>query len=193
MNKQYKPVLGLALGVVWALAAGSAWAQWQWLDTDGRKIFSDKAPPSSIPESQILRGADGRPYVSLEKTKAKPAPEEKAPSYGFHEFKPEPVASPKPKAASPAVQKQATKTPKELEQEKKALAEKAAQEAQAKRQEQEVKQANCKNIRSNLATLDSGVRVATTNEKGERAVMGDPQRASERQRLQTALKDNQCN
>ena len=169
------------------LAAGNALAQWQWIDADGRKIFSDKAPPPSVPESQILRGGDGRPYVPA--VKAKPAAS--APTYGFHEYKPEPSASPKPQAA--AAQKQATKTPKELEQEKKAKAEQAAKEAEAKRKEQERKQANCKIIRGNQAALDSGRRLATFNEKGERTIMSDAERANERARIESEARANECN
>lgn len=29
-------------------------AHWQWLDKDGRKVFSDRAPPPEIPEKDIL-------------------------------------------------------------------------------------------------------------------------------------------
>ena len=29
-------------------------AHWQWLDKDGRKVFSDRAPPPDIPEKDIL-------------------------------------------------------------------------------------------------------------------------------------------
>lgn len=38
-------------------AAQSKWqeaAHWQWLDKDGRKVFSDRAPPPEIPEKDIL-------------------------------------------------------------------------------------------------------------------------------------------
>src|SRR5688500_11818225 len=30
-------------------------AQWQWIDKDGRKVFSDRSPPSDIPAKNILR------------------------------------------------------------------------------------------------------------------------------------------
>ena len=39
----------------------SATAQWQWVDKDGRKVFSDTPPPSDIPESKILRRPRGKP------------------------------------------------------------------------------------------------------------------------------------
>ncbi len=36
-------------------------AHWQWLDRDGRKVFSDRPPPPEIPEKDILE----RPAVTL--------------------------------------------------------------------------------------------------------------------------------
>src|SRR5439155_3889668 len=35
-------------------------AQWQWLDKDGRKVFSDQAPPGDIPANRVLRAPAGR-------------------------------------------------------------------------------------------------------------------------------------
>ena len=32
-----------------------ALAQWQWIDKDGRKVFSDRPPPADVPESKILK------------------------------------------------------------------------------------------------------------------------------------------
>lgn len=175
----------------WALVclAGGAMAQWQWIDANGQKIFSDKAPPPSIPESQILRDSSGRPYVPV--GKAKTVQDEKAPTYGFKEFDPNAAVSPTPKA-TPKGQKQASKSAQELEQEKKAEEERLAKEAEAKRKEQERKEANCKTIRGNMAALDSGRRLATYNEKGERSIMGDAERAAERKSLEDALKQNEC-
>ena len=37
------------------LASVSAFAQWQWMDRDGRKVFSDRAPPPDVPEKNILK------------------------------------------------------------------------------------------------------------------------------------------
>lgn len=36
------------------LIAMAASAHWQWIDKDGRKVFSDRAPPPEIPEKDIL-------------------------------------------------------------------------------------------------------------------------------------------
>ena len=37
-----------------------AQAQWQWIDKDGRKVFSDRAPPSDIPDKNILKQPGSR-------------------------------------------------------------------------------------------------------------------------------------
>lgn len=187
MNMRQGKAFVLGSCLLGALATGNALAQWQWIDANGRKIFSDKAPPPSVPENQILRGGDGRPYVPA--VKAQPAAPA-APTYGFREYKPEPSVSPKPQTS--VEQKQATKSPKELEQEKKAKAEQAAKEAEAKRKEQERKQANCKVIRGNRAALDSGRRLASFNEKGERTIMSDAERANERARIESEARANEC-
>ncbi|MFX6884193.1 DUF4124 domain-containing protein, partial [Acinetobacter baumannii] len=34
-------------------------AQWQWIDKDGRKVFSDRPPPQEIPEKNILKQPGG--------------------------------------------------------------------------------------------------------------------------------------
>src|SRR5579871_4407335 len=44
----------IALGAVILLPLG-AQAQWLWVDKDNKKVFSDQAPPSDIPDSKILR------------------------------------------------------------------------------------------------------------------------------------------
>ena len=42
----------LALACTWS---AGAFAQWQWIDKEGRKVFSDRAPPVDIPPSAILK------------------------------------------------------------------------------------------------------------------------------------------
>ena len=46
----------LALACTVPLAAT---AQWQWLDKDGRKVFSDKAPPPEVPANRIVKQPGG--------------------------------------------------------------------------------------------------------------------------------------
>ena len=45
---------------------GVASAQWQWIDKDGHKVFSDRAPPTDIPDKNILKRPGSRaPVVPL--------------------------------------------------------------------------------------------------------------------------------
>ena len=46
---------------------------------------------------------------------------------------------------------------------------------------------NCSRARSHLATLESGMRIARTNEKGEREIMDDKARADEMQRTRQIM------
>ncbi len=43
------------LATVTCLLSLQAIAHWQWLDKDGHKVFSDRAPPPEIPEKNILQ------------------------------------------------------------------------------------------------------------------------------------------
>jgi hypothetical protein len=139
-------------------------AQWQWIDKDGRKVFSDQSPPADIPAKNILR----RPG-----SKAMQAPPAEPPA-----------AASQPARAAASAPKLAGKD-KEL-QEKKKLAE-AAEAEKKKAKEEEIAKAradNCARAKRSKATFDSGVRVSITNDKGEREIMDDAARASETKRLE---------
>src|SRR6188472_3388547 len=53
------------LGLACTLPA-VGFAQWQWIDNNGRKVFSDQSPPANIPAKNILRqpGVKGTPVVA---------------------------------------------------------------------------------------------------------------------------------
>jgi hypothetical protein len=168
MNLLRKTLLGLAF----ALPA-VCFAQWQWIDKDGRKVFSDKSPPPEIPAKSILRQPGSR--VST------------APSV--------PAATAADTAASAAqVAKSAASAPKlsgkdkELEEKRKKA--EAADAEKKKAQEEEVakqRAENCTYARRNKATFDSGVRIARTNDKGEREFMDDATRAAESKRVEAII------
>ena len=151
-----------------ALVCVSAFAQWQWLDRDGRKVFSDRAPPTDVPEKNILK----RPG------KLAAAPEATAPAGDGT-------------TPSAPTQSGAVPVPKKSEldaklEEKKKQAEQA-EAAKKKAEEARVAQAqaeNCERARKAKSTLDSGVRMSTTNAKGEREIMDDAARAAEAKRIQ---------
>ncbi|HWH74289.1 MAG TPA: DUF4124 domain-containing protein [Methylibium sp.] len=161
--------LRAALLVLACASTPLALAQWQWVDKDGRKVFSDQPPPASVPADKILKRPGSRPAVAAEPEAAPAAPKAAA-------------------ASAPKV----TGKDKELEDKRKAV---AAAEAEKKRQhEEEVAKArseNCTRAKQAKATIDSGVRLTVTNAKGEREIMDDAARAAETKRLQVVI-DRDC-
>jgi hypothetical protein len=153
----------LALAVLVCSVPLVAAAEWQWLDKDGRRVFSDQAPPPEVPPNRILKKPGMRAAVA-------PAPEAAAAA---------PVAAPAPRPSG---------KDKELETRKKQAD--AAAAAKKKAQDEQFAQAkadNCSRARSGKATFDSGVRVVRANEKGERIVMDDTERAAEVKRLDAII------
>jgi hypothetical protein len=167
----------LVLGCVCALPM-VAGAQWQWIDKEGKKVFSDQAPPPDIPDKNILRRA-GSPSPRASFSPVDPAPEAAEPA----------ASAPARTAASAA---KPSGVDKELEEKtrKAEEAEKAKQAAEAEKVAK-AKADNCARARQGKATFDSGIRVARLNAQGEREVMDDKARAAEQQRLQSVI-DSDC-
>ena len=160
-------------GVAVCLVSVSALAQWQWLDKDGRKVFSDRPPPADIPLKNILK-QPGKPLVVVE------APAAEAPA----------GAASAPKAAASGLR--VSGVDKELEAKKKQAADAEAAKKKAEEDKQAVAKAdNCNRAKQSKASFDSGARMARTNAAGEREVMDDAARAAELQRLQ-AIMDASC-
>ena len=150
------------LGLACALPA-LALPQWQWIDKDGRKVFSDQSPPADVPEKNIIRHPGARRPAAAESMAAAAS---------------QPA---KPAQASPKL----SGKDKELEQKKK-QAEAAEAEKKKAYEEQvaKVRADNCERARGSKATYDSGVRIARTNAKGEREYVDDTARAAETKRLE---------
>lgn len=142
----------------------SAWAQWQWIDKDGRKVFSDRPPPADIHEKNILKrtGPDSRPAVApAASSLTAPAAAGKA-------------SAPKLPGKDPQLEAR-----KKQAEEVDAARKKAEEEQIAK-----TKADNCERTKRGLASFESGVRIAVTNAQGEREIMDDAARAAEIKRLQ---------
>jgi len=154
-------LLGLACAV-----PTMSMAQWQWIDKDGRKVFSDRPPPLETPQKNILK----QPGVKAAPAEA-PAAQAAAPA-------------PAVKASAP----QASGKDSELEQKKKALD--AAEAAKKKAREDELatmRADNCVRAKRAKASLDSGVRISRTNDKGEREILDDAARAAESKHIQAVI------
>lgn len=144
----------------------SAWAQWQWIDKDGRKVFSDRSPPAEIQEKDILK----RPGAN-------------SPSSPMSTAGNRVVAA--PAAAGKVSVPRLSGKDAQLEARKK-----QAEEAEAdhkKAEDEKIAKAradNCERAKRGLANLESGVRIAVSNARGEREVMDDAARGAETKRLQ---------
>ena len=162
----------LVLGCVCLLPL-SASAQWQWIDKNGKKVFSDQAPPPDVPEKNILRRSGSPPPRS---GSVPAAAEADAPD----------AAAPKAAAAS-----KPAGVDMELEEKtKKAQAEEKAKQAAEAEKNAKAKADNCDRARQGKATFDSGIRVAKINAKGEREIMDDSARAAEQKRLQSIIESD---
>jgi hypothetical protein len=162
------PALLLTASVLLAAAAG-ALAQssptWKWKDASGQLHVSDLPPPSTVPDKDILI----RPTAPL-RLRA-----------------PEPAAS-APTPPSAAANPGAPRVDAELEaRRRKAAADEQAKVKAAEEKNAAVRAENCVRARSHLAALNDGMRMARTNDKGEREVLDDKGRAEEMQRARDII------
>jgi hypothetical protein len=158
--KPIRPLICMAL-CLYALAAS---AQWQWMDKDGRKVFSDRPPPADIPEKSILKRPGSRGSV------ATPAVA--------------PAAAPGAAAAPAGIDKSLQERKKQAED-----AEAAKRKADEERNARAMAD-TCSRAQQAKSGLDSGARMTRTNEKGEREFMDEAARAAEGERLQGIINEN---
>jgi Domain of unknown function (DUF4124) len=156
MHTLLRPALRLLLAAsALALVATAAQAQWKWRDKTGQVNVSDRPPPMDVPEKDIL---------------SRPTPEAQGRVA---------VAPPAASAASGAAP---AKGPLERELDNRKRQAEQEQAAKAKAEEEKVaaqRAENCRRARGHLSALESGQRIARTNEKGEREILDDRGRADE--------------
>ncbi|WP_418315187.1 DUF4124 domain-containing protein [Piscinibacter sakaiensis] len=164
-----RPVATALLAVIVSmLALPAAATQWKWREGD-RIIYSDRPPPARIPERAILERPPG-----LQRGAVPPSPT--GPSLVAPP--PQPVASaPATDTTEPALE---AKLRREAE-------EKAAKEKAEEARLAALRADNCLRARSQLKMLDDGVRVARTNDKGEREILDDKQRGEEQARIRAII------
>jgi len=167
--------LGLSLALVAAAPGAHAATQWKWRDAEGRVQYSDRPPPSSVAEGDILDRPRG--------TKARAAATTAASASGADMAK---ASGPKPgvKATDPQLEA------------KKRKAEEDAAKAKAKADEDpkkvQARADTCQRARGYEKSLNEGMRISRTNAKGEREVLDDAGRASELTRTKEIIA-NSCN
>ena len=163
---------------------GDASAQWQWLDKDGHKVFSDRSPPAEIPEKSILR----RPSSSSN-PKSASTPQPRVVDEAASGAK---TASPAFVPASKTSAPKLTGKDSELEARKKKAED--AENALKKAEEDKIAKAkadNCERAKASMATLQSGIRLSSINANGEREIYDDTRRATETKRAQDMM-DSSC-
>jgi hypothetical protein len=144
-----------------------ALAQWKWLDTNGNAQYSDRPPPNGTPDSKILQRPNANSRAVVVTSPAASAPGVAASA----------AAAPALKASEPELEAKR----KKVEDDKAAKA-KVDAERQAK-----LRAENCTRAKSQAAGLDQGLRVARVNEKGEREILDDQQRADESSRARAII------
>lgn len=172
-------ILHLLVTACLSMLSLAANAQWQWIDGNGKKVFSDQAPPISVPEKNIVRRPGGTTSVPA------PAPAPSQPATAASTALPRASAStglPRPSGVDRELEE---KTRRAEDADKARLAADAERVAKTKAD-------NCARARQGRSTFDSGIRIARINASGEREIMDDTARAAENQRLQSII-DSECN
>lgn len=191
----------LALAV--ALAAGTAAAQYQWRDENGRMTFSDRPPPGSVRPADVVRhpGLRAAPHeASVGAARAG------ALATGVLPASPAalvPSAAPAGKAAAtqavdggtdPAARRLAPHGPSTAADRELAFRKRQLERAEAERKLVEraahvERQARaCEEVRASQRTLESGMRLAQVDARGEREFLSEQARA---QRLDAVRRDVQ--
>ncbi len=157
------PLRPLLVGALLVATLLPAQAQWVWRDKDGRVTASDLPPPREVGEKDILQ----RPEQVQRKVAA-----------------PAPASAP---AAAPAAPAKPPVDPKlEAKRREAGAAEQAKQRADDEKNAQ-LRADNCRRARGHLAALETGQRIARTNEKGEREILDDKGRAEEMRRANEVI------
>jgi hypothetical protein len=140
-------------------------AQWKWRDGKGQVQYSDLPPPPGVIDKDILQ----RPSGNFQRT---------APVFAASASAPASAASGlSPKTVEPELEAKRKKE-EEAEAVKKQAEEKRIAAAKAD---------NCNRAKAHARSLDSGLRVARVNEKGEREIIDDKTRAEEAKRAREVM------
>jgi hypothetical protein len=165
-------VAGSAMVFIAAVLSTSANAQWKWKDENGHITVSDQPPPKTIPLKNILQAPRDR-QTALDSGQTNPLAAKAA-------VGPDAKNEEAPKSYAD----------KELEFKKR---QKETADATRKQEEESNKakaqQERCNTLRGNLAGLESGIRIARSNAKGEREFLDDAQRQAEIERSRKEIAD----
>lgn len=173
-------------GLVAAALCVPAHAQWKWKDKDGRVTVSDRPPPRDVADKDIVSRPPQAPARATGLAAAGGTTAGPAAANGTA------APAPAPAAAASAAPAPKTALEREVEARKRAAEEEKAAKAKAEEEKAASRRAeNCRRARQQMASLDSGMRIARVNEKGEREVLDDAGRAAEARRTREVI-DSDC-
>lgn len=162
-------MLSLALlAVVSVTLALPCAAQWKWRDAQGRIQYSDRPPPNDVRDRDILT----RPAAVSAAPRNLPATAASSPT-----------GTPTPPGTSPAATSDPALEARKRQAEGAQDQARRDEEARVARQKIE----NCARAKEYARTVESGQRIARTNDKGEREFLDDAQRARESARAREII------
>jgi hypothetical protein len=151
-----------------ALTSLLAHAQYSWIDDKGSRVFSDRPPPPGTPPERILKMPRGlEPAAPL------------------------PAASPATAAASASAATRQAPTLAEREEDfRKRAAQRDADDKKAASEaaDKKAKNENCEVARETERSVNSGMRISTIGQNGEKTYMSDEEKAQRLERARKVLK-----
>ncbi len=176
----------LLIALAFSVLASSVCAQYQWKDENGRMVFSDLAPPNNIDPSRIVRTTSARngtarastPGAALGTVAATPTATAAINSTGGN-------------AGANASGGRETLADKELDAKRKAKEKADAERKKKEESEQSAKLARaCDEMRTEVRTLESGMRTARINSQGEREFLTDEERERRMDLVRRDIRDS---
>ncbi len=153
------------IAALWALAPPASAQQWKWRDANGQIQYSDRPPPASVAEKDVLV----RPRTNI------PSPKP---------LIPQDPASVAASAAAP----QPPVVDKRLEAERKKAEDAEKEKQKAEKLKQDAQRAEeCARAKAYHKDLNDGVRISRTNAKGEREILDDKGRDAEKARVREGM------
>ncbi|MDR0275868.1 MAG: DUF4124 domain-containing protein [Burkholderiaceae bacterium] len=153
----------LLFGAALAASLAASAQSYQWIDKDGHRVFSDRAPPADVPAKNIL----SQPHGSQITETGAPTEQTGTPDTA------------QPAASAPSGTDQSLEDKKKQAEDAEAAKKKAEEDKIAAQ-----KADNCKRAMNAKAGLETGVVRARTTAKGDREFFTDQERAAEIKRLQ---------
>jgi Domain of unknown function (DUF4124) len=151
----------MALAILLATATVTAQV-YKWIDKDGRVQYTDTPPPASATKTEAKKLATPPPAAGNASSTASAA-------------------------AAPA--KSLQERSKDFDKRRTETAEKAKKDEETEKVAKQ-NQERCKEANRYLSSLDSGAPLVRNNDKGERAIMTDAERASETARAKAAATES---